>query len=186
MALLVVHLSDISLCVSPCFIWMQTVCSLCFILIYSLGNERFGLLWWNELLFSCKLQQLIFFWFVISEGSVSSVNQIYISAQWIAILFFLFLMKKKFINTKWKKSFIFQDKNDFEQSTLPALVPVLSSAAGETLLLLVKHAELIINKVVESLYQFLYFDDWKISVSSDYVYSLLIFPFIILRLVKNI
>ncbi|KAG4969148.1 hypothetical protein JHK87_034799 [Glycine soja] len=39
-----------------------------------------------------------------------------------------------------------QDKNDFEQSTLPALVPVLSSAAGETLLMLVKHAELIINK----------------------------------------
>ncbi|KAL2326517.1 hypothetical protein Fmac_025575 [Flemingia macrophylla] len=39
-----------------------------------------------------------------------------------------------------------QDKTDFEQSTLPALVPVLSTAAGETLLLLVKHAELIINK----------------------------------------
>eukprot|EP00268_Persea_americana_P033188 TRINITY_DN3292_c0_g1_i2.p1 TRINITY_DN3292_c0_g1~~TRINITY_DN3292_c0_g1_i2.p1 ORF type:complete len:942 (+),score=161.02 TRINITY_DN3292_c0_g1_i2:246-3071(+) len=39
-----------------------------------------------------------------------------------------------------------QDKNDFELSTLPALIPVLSSAAGETLLLLVKHAELIINK----------------------------------------
>ncbi|KAG9446597.1 hypothetical protein H6P81_012725 [Aristolochia fimbriata] len=39
-----------------------------------------------------------------------------------------------------------QDKNDFELSTLPALVPVLSSAAGETLLLLVKHAELIIHK----------------------------------------
>ncbi|KAH1040800.1 hypothetical protein GLYMA_09G002400v4 [Glycine max] len=39
-----------------------------------------------------------------------------------------------------------QDKNDFEQSTLPALVPVFSSAAGETLLLLVKHAEFIINK----------------------------------------
>ncbi|KAJ4981415.1 hypothetical protein NE237_032252 [Protea cynaroides] len=39
-----------------------------------------------------------------------------------------------------------QDKNDFELSTLPALVPVLSMAAGETLLLLVKHAELIINK----------------------------------------
>ncbi|KAH6775197.1 kinase family with ARM repeat domain-containing protein [Perilla frutescens var. hirtella] len=39
-----------------------------------------------------------------------------------------------------------QDKNDFEESTLPALVPVLSGAAGETLLLLVKHAELIINK----------------------------------------
>lgn len=39
-----------------------------------------------------------------------------------------------------------QDKNDFEQSTLPALVPVLSGASGETLLLLVKHAELIINK----------------------------------------
>ncbi|XP_038717562.1 SCY1-like protein 2 isoform X1 [Tripterygium wilfordii] len=39
-----------------------------------------------------------------------------------------------------------QDKVDFELSTLPALVPVLSSAAGETLLLLVKHAELIILK----------------------------------------
>ncbi|KAH7519741.1 hypothetical protein FEM48_Zijuj08G0069400 [Ziziphus jujuba var. spinosa] len=39
-----------------------------------------------------------------------------------------------------------QDKNDFELSTLPALVPVLSTAVGETLLLLVKHAELIINK----------------------------------------
>ncbi|RZB89935.1 SCY1-like protein 2 isoform C [Glycine soja] len=42
-----------------------------------------------------------------------------------------------------------QDKNDFEQSTLPALVPVFSSAAGETLLLLVKHAEFIINKLVK-------------------------------------
>lgn len=39
-----------------------------------------------------------------------------------------------------------QDKNDFGLSTLPALVPVLSGAAGETLLLLVKHADLIINK----------------------------------------
>ncbi|EOY17147.1 Kinase family protein with ARM repeat domain isoform 2 [Theobroma cacao] len=39
-----------------------------------------------------------------------------------------------------------QDKTDFELVTLPALVPVLSTAAGETLLLLVKHAELIINK----------------------------------------
>ncbi|KAI4331796.1 hypothetical protein L6164_016751 [Bauhinia variegata] len=39
-----------------------------------------------------------------------------------------------------------QDKNDFELSTLPALVPVLSAAAGESLLLLVKHAELLINK----------------------------------------
>ncbi|KAF8411045.1 hypothetical protein HHK36_003584 [Tetracentron sinense] len=39
-----------------------------------------------------------------------------------------------------------QDKNDFELSTLPALNPVLSTASGETLLLLVKHADLIINK----------------------------------------
>ncbi|KAG2714043.1 hypothetical protein I3760_03G007700 [Carya illinoinensis] len=39
-----------------------------------------------------------------------------------------------------------QDKNDFELSTLPALVPVLSSASGETLLLLVKHADLVIIK----------------------------------------
>ncbi|THG16945.1 hypothetical protein TEA_015750 [Camellia sinensis var. sinensis] len=39
-----------------------------------------------------------------------------------------------------------QDKSDFELSTLPALVPVFSTAAGETLLLLVKHADLIINK----------------------------------------
>ncbi|KAG2303630.1 hypothetical protein Bca4012_062382 [Brassica carinata] len=39
-----------------------------------------------------------------------------------------------------------QDKNEFELTTLPALVPVLSSASGDTLLLLVKRAELIINK----------------------------------------
>ncbi|KAI4320120.1 hypothetical protein MLD38_033631 [Melastoma candidum] len=39
-----------------------------------------------------------------------------------------------------------QDKNDFEVSTLPALVPVFSSAAGETLLLLIKHADLMLNK----------------------------------------
>ena len=42
---------------------------------------------------------------------------------------------------------IMQDKHEFELSTLPALVPVLSSASGETLLLIVKHAELIITKV---------------------------------------
>ncbi|KAI5396738.1 hypothetical protein KIW84_062824 [Lathyrus oleraceus] len=36
-----------------------------------------------------------------------------------------------------------QDKNDFEQSTLPALVPVLSTTSGDTMLLLLKHAELI-------------------------------------------
>ncbi|XP_057793752.1 SCY1-like protein 2 A [Salvia miltiorrhiza] len=42
-----------------------------------------------------------------------------------------------------------QDKNDFEHSTLPALVPVFSAAAGETLLLLVKHAELIIHKATQ-------------------------------------
>ncbi|XP_022718200.1 SCY1-like protein 2 isoform X2 [Durio zibethinus] len=40
----------------------------------------------------------------------------------------------------------YKDKNDFELVTVPALMPVLSTAAGETLLLLVKHAELIINK----------------------------------------
>ncbi|XP_055962025.1 uncharacterized protein LOC130015610 [Mercurialis annua] len=40
-----------------------------------------------------------------------------------------------------------RDKTDFELSTIPALIPVLSTAAGETLLLLVKHVELIINKV---------------------------------------
>ncbi|GMI83031.1 hypothetical protein like AT1G71410 [Hibiscus trionum] len=39
-----------------------------------------------------------------------------------------------------------QDKTDFESVTFPALGPVLSTAAGETLLLLVKHADLIINK----------------------------------------
>uniref|UniRef100_A0ACD5VLK4 Uncharacterized protein n=1 Tax=Avena sativa TaxID=4498 RepID=A0ACD5VLK4_AVESA len=39
-----------------------------------------------------------------------------------------------------------QDKDDFGLSTLPALVPVFTSASGETLLLLVKHADLIINK----------------------------------------
>lgn len=42
-----------------------------------------------------------------------------------------------------------QDKGDFELSTLPALVPVFTSASGETLLLLVKHADLIINKAAQ-------------------------------------
>ncbi|KAL5073385.1 hypothetical protein RYX36_012369 [Vicia faba] len=42
-----------------------------------------------------------------------------------------------------------QDKNDFEQSTLPALDPVLSTASGDTMLLLLKHAELIINKTTQ-------------------------------------
>lgn len=42
-----------------------------------------------------------------------------------------------------------QDKNDFALSTLPALVPVLNTASGDTLLLLVKHAELIINKATQ-------------------------------------
>ncbi|KAI9200061.1 hypothetical protein LWI28_002110 [Acer negundo] len=42
-----------------------------------------------------------------------------------------------------------QDKNDFELMTLPALFPVLSTASGETLLLLLKHAELIINKTTQ-------------------------------------
>ncbi|XP_004290244.1 PREDICTED: SCY1-like protein 2 [Fragaria vesca subsp. vesca] len=41
-----------------------------------------------------------------------------------------------------------QDKNDFEVSTLPALVPVLTTAVGDTLLLLLKHADLIINKTI--------------------------------------
>ncbi|KAH0463253.1 hypothetical protein IEQ34_007835 [Dendrobium chrysotoxum] len=42
-----------------------------------------------------------------------------------------------------------QDKNDFELSTLPALVPVLTSASGETLLLLVKHADLLVDKATQ-------------------------------------
>lgn len=40
-----------------------------------------------------------------------------------------------------------QDKSDFESSTFPALAPVLSSATGDSLLVLVKHASLLINKV---------------------------------------
>lgn len=44
---------------------------------------------------------------------------------------------------------LLQDKIDFELITLPALFPVLSTASGETLLLLVKHADLIINKVTD-------------------------------------
>ncbi|KAG6592350.1 SCY1-like protein 2, partial [Cucurbita argyrosperma subsp. sororia] len=43
-----------------------------------------------------------------------------------------------------------QDKHDFELSTLPSLVPVLSTAAGDTLLLLVKRADLIINKTSQA------------------------------------
>lgn len=45
-----------------------------------------------------------------------------------------------------------QDKHDFELSTLPSLVPVLSTVVGDTMLLLVKHADLIINKVKLSNY----------------------------------
>jgi SCY1-like protein 2 len=41
-----------------------------------------------------------------------------------------------------------QEKVDFVSSTLPALLPVLGSATGDTLLLLVKHAGLLINKVL--------------------------------------
>ncbi|PPR94712.1 hypothetical protein GOBAR_AA25969 [Gossypium barbadense] len=40
-----------------------------------------------------------------------------------------------------------QDKNDFKLVTSPVLMPVLSNAAGEAMLLLLKNAELIINKV---------------------------------------
>eukprot|EP00250_Pteridium_aquilinum_P016453 c23109_g2_i1 orf=408-3092(+) len=40
-----------------------------------------------------------------------------------------------------------QDRSDFEASTFPALAPVLSSATGDSLLLLVKHAALLISKV---------------------------------------
>ncbi|XP_073279581.1 SCY1-like protein 2 B [Primulina huaijiensis] len=39
-----------------------------------------------------------------------------------------------------------QDKSDFEISSLPALIPVLNTASGETLLQLVKHTELISHK----------------------------------------
>ncbi|KAG4135999.1 hypothetical protein ERO13_D08G251000v2 [Gossypium hirsutum] len=39
-----------------------------------------------------------------------------------------------------------QDKNDFKFVTSPVLMPVLSNAAGEAMLLLLKNAELIINK----------------------------------------
>lgn len=45
-----------------------------------------------------------------------------------------------------------QDKNDFELSTLPALVPVLTSASGDTLLLLVKHADLIVDKATQGIF----------------------------------
>eukprot|EP00249_Psilotum_nudum_P020686 c27809_g1_i2 orf=1666-3246(+) len=40
-----------------------------------------------------------------------------------------------------------QEKVDFELSTFPALIPVLSSCTGDSLLLLVKHAAMLINKV---------------------------------------
>lgn len=57
-----------------------------------------------------------------------------------------------------------QDKNDFELTTLPALVPVLSSATGDTLLLLVKRADLIINKVNLSP---VYMQNWDFSLLSS-------------------
>lgn len=49
-----------------------------------------------------------------------------------------------------------QDNVDFQSATLPALLPVLSSAIGDTLLLLIKHAGLLINKV-------LYFPIYRVS-----------------------
>jgi len=49
-----------------------------------------------------------------------------------------------------------QDNVDFQSATLPALLPVLSSAVGDTLLLLIKHAGLLINKV-------LYFPIYRVS-----------------------
>lgn len=88
---------------------------------------------------------------------VGYVNKIDVNTQWIDIVMFFQLIKKKFVKTIRKKMIfevVVQDKNDFEHSTLPALVPVLSTAAGETLLLLVKHAELIINKVIVCLHSF--------------------------------
>lgn len=54
-----------------------------------------------------------------------------------------------FLLKKMVFQILLQDRNDFELSTLPALIPVLSTAAGDTLLLLVKHAELIIHKVTK-------------------------------------
>jgi SCY1-like protein 2 len=39
-----------------------------------------------------------------------------------------------------------QEAVDFQSATLPALLPVLSTASGDALLLLVKHASLLINK----------------------------------------
>lgn len=67
---------------------------------------------------------------------------------------------------------LLQDRNDFELSTLPALVPVLSTASGETLLLLVKRAELIVNKVkaLGCLY-ILSYQPYKLLVSPFDVYN---------------
>ena len=44
-----------------------------------------------------------------------------------------------------------QEVVDFQSATLPALLPILSTATGDPLLLLVKHASLLINKVCFSL-----------------------------------
>ncbi|THU68431.1 hypothetical protein C4D60_Mb08t03820 [Musa balbisiana] len=58
----------------------------------------------------------------------------------------LYLLRLYFLSVTLADSFFLQIKNDFELSTLPALLPVLSSASGKTLLLIVKQAELIIHK----------------------------------------
>lgn len=43
---------------------------------------------------------------------------------------------------------VLQEMVDFQSATLPALLPVLGTATGDALLLLVKHASLLINKVL--------------------------------------
>jgi hypothetical protein len=69
-----------------------------------------------------------------------------------------------------------QDKEDFELSTLPALVPVFTSASGETLLLLVKHADLIINKVILVIYEVNYFCFGPIDFPYDAMHVDFILP----------
>jgi hypothetical protein len=66
---------------------------------------------------------------------------------------------------------LLQDKGDFELSTLPALVPVFTSASGETLLLLVKHADLIINKVISVTLQNINVFFYSFVISSIILYD---------------
>lgn len=86
---------------------------------------------------------------VTAQTNTGIINLSFVKNLEVALFFdkdFLWILTHALMMLK-TLNYDLQDKNDFELTTLPALVPVLSTATGDTLLLLIKRAELIINKV---------------------------------------